>query len=224
MDEKSLIYLVLIMIGLWVALIGIRFLVVWLQLMRMRFAPGDILPADRSAMPAEVAAVLDLMTERLAALGFVYEETVLAQPILRYAEAPPVWIDIHVHAPSGSRASVQIADTPEPGFVAAVSFTTDYEQTMLETENRRLHLLLPVPPNCQLADAAAATLAEHWAFHCRRVAEADAGPVITDLEIVRQRHRALRAGLFAHCQRSGAMCAAGDQWRFTAGGAWRYLR
>ena len=224
MDEKSLIYLVLVMIGLWVALIGIRFLVVWLQLMRMRFAPGDILPADRSAMPAEVAAVLDPMTERLAALGFVYEETVLAQPILRYAEAQPVWIDIHVHAPSGSRASVQIADTPEPGFVAAVSFTTDYEQTMLETENRRLHLLLPVPPNCQLADAAAATLAEHWAFHCRRVAEADAGPVITDLEIVRQRHRALRAGLLTHCQRCGAMCTAGDQWRFTAAGAWRYLR
>ena len=159
MDEKSLIYLVLVMIGLWLGLTGIRFLVVWLQLMRMRFAPGDILPADRSVMPAEVAAVLDPMTERLAALGFVYEETVLAQPMLRYAEAQPVWIDIHVHAPSGSRASVQIADTPEPGFVAAVSFTTDYEQTMLETENRRLHLLLPVPPSCQLADATAATRA-----------------------------------------------------------------
>ncbi len=224
MNEKSLIYLVLAMIGLWLGLIGIRLLVVWLQLMRMRFAPGDILPADRSAMPAEVAAILDPMFDRLAALGFVYEETVLAQPMLRYAEAQPVWIDVHVHAPSGSRASVQIADTPEPGFVAAVSFTTDYEQMMLETENRRLHLLLPAPANCQLADAGAATLAEHWDFHCRRVDEANAGAVITDLESVRQRHRALRAGIFAHCQQIGAMCATGDQWRFTAAGAWRYLR
>ena len=71
---------------------------------------------------------------------------------------------------------------------------------------------------------AAATLAEHWALHCHRVAEADAGAVITDLECLRQRHRALRAGLFEHCQRIGVMCAAGEQWRFTAAGAWRYLR
>ena len=160
MDEKSLIYLVLVMIGLWAGLIGIRFLVVWLQLMRMRFAPGDIFRADRSAMPAEVAAILDPMFDRLAALGFAYEETFLAQPMLRYADAQPVWIDVHAHAPSGSRASVQISESPEPGFVAAVSFSTDYEQTMLQTENRRLHLLLPVPDACQLADAAAATLAQ----------------------------------------------------------------
>ena len=224
MDEKSLICLVLVMIGLWTGLIGIRFLVVWLQLMRMRFAPGDIFRADRSAMPAEVAAILDPMFDRLAALGFAYEETFLAQPMLRYADAQPVWIDVHAHAPSGSRASVQISESPEPGFVAAVSFSTDYEQTMLQTENRRLHLLLPVPDACQLADAAAATLAEHWALHCHRVAEADAGAVITDLECLRQRHRALRAGLFEHCQRIGVMCAAGEQWRFTAAGAWRYLR
>ena len=106
MDEKSLICLVLVMIGLWTGLIGIRFLVVWLQLMRMCFASGDILRADRSAMPAEVAAILDPMFDRLAALGFAYEETFLAQPMLRYADAQPVWIDVHAHAPSGSRASV----------------------------------------------------------------------------------------------------------------------
>ena len=224
MDEESLIYLVLVMIGLWVGLTAVRFLVVWLQLMRLRFAPSDILPADRSAMPVEVAAVLDPVAKRLSELGFVYEETVLMPPVLRYAEAQPVWIDIHVHAPSGSRASVQLADTPEPGFIAAVSFATDYEQAMLETVNRRQHLLLPVSTACQLADALAPTLAEHWAFHCRRVAEADAGPAITDRETVRHRHRALRTASFEHCQRIGFMCAAGDQWRFTAAGARRYLR
>lgn len=224
MDEKTVFLFIFAVIGMWGGLIGIRLLVVWLQLMRMRFGPGDLLPADRAAMPAEVAAILDPMTERLAALGFVYKETILAQPMLRYADAQPVWIDVHVHASSGSLASVQIADSPEPGLIASVSFTTDFEQLMLETENRRQHLLLPLPATCQLADAAAAMLAEHWAFHCRRVAEANAGPVITDLEIVRQRHRILRAGIFEQCQSKGWMRAEGDESRFTARGAWCFLR
>lgn len=219
-----LFFVILAVIGLWAGLIGIRLLVVWLQLMRMRFGPGDMLTADRTTMPAEMAAILDPMTDRLAALGFTYEETVLAQPMLHHADAQPVWIDVHVHAQSGSRAAVQIADSPEPGQIAAVSFATDFEQLMLETVNRRLHLLLPVPAACQLADAAATTLAEHWAFHCRRVAEVNAGPVITDLETVRQRHRALRADIFEHCQHGGWMHPEGEESRFTARGAWRYLR
>jgi Zn-dependent protease len=224
MDEMTLLFSVFAVIALWAGLFGTRLLVAWLQLMRMRFGPGDMLPADRAAMPVEVAAILDPMAGRLAALGFAYEETVLAQPMLRYADAQPVWIDVYVHAQSGSRASVQIAESPEPGHIAAVSFVTDFEQSMLETVNRKLHLLLPAPAACQLADAAVTTLAEHWAFHCRRVAEADAGSVISDLATVRERHRTLRAGIFEHCQNSGWMRAEGEESRFTAGGAWRYLR
>ena len=147
-------------------------------------------------MPADVAAILDPMAGRLAALGFAYEETDLAEPMLRGDAAQPVWIDVYVHAASGSRASVQIADSPEPGLIAAVTFSTDYEQLTLMTENRRLHFLLPMPASCRLEDACANTLAEHWAFHCRRLATIAAGAVVSDLETLRQRHRALRLSLF----------------------------
>lgn len=224
MDKNTLLYLILAALGLWAAFIAVRLLAVWLQLMRMHFGPGDIAPADRTTMPAEVAAILDATAARLAALGFAHEETLLAQSMLRRGEQEPTWIDVHVHRESGTRAAVQLAEAPEPGIVAAVSFVTDYEHSMLETENRRLHLLLPVPAHCQLADAMAANLGEHWAFHCRRAAGAGEGAPITDPTMVRERHRAMRADILEHCQRIGAMRAEGDQCRFTARGAWRYLR
>lgn len=224
MDEKTVFLWIAAAIGLWTTLTLGRLLVVWLQLMRMRFGPGDMLPVDRTRMPADVATILDPMAGRLAALGFAYEETDLAEPMLRGDAAQPVWIDVYVHAASGSRASVQIADSPEPGLIAAVTFSTDYGQQTLMTENRRLHFLLPMPASYQLEDAGATTLAEHWAFHYRRLATIAAGTVVTDLETLRQRHRALRLSLFENCRHLGFMRAAGEESRFTARGAWRFLR
>ena len=224
MDEKTVFLCIAAAIGLWATLTLGRLIVVWLQLMRMRFGPGDMLPVDRAKMPADVAAILDPMDGRLAALGFAYEETDLAEPMLRGNAAQPVWIDVYVHAASGSHASVQIADSPEPGLIAAVTFSTDYDQLTLMTENRRLHFLLPMPASCQLEDAYATTLAEHWAFHCRRLATIVAGTVVNDLETLRQRHRALRLSLFENCRHVGFMRAAGEESRFTARGAWRFLR
>ena len=224
MDEKTLILIFIAAIGLWATLVVVRWGFSWLQLMRMRFWVGDVSPVDRAAMPADVAVILDAMTGRLAALGFVYQETFLAQPFLRGGEAEPVWIDVHVHAESGSLASVQVADMPEPGLAAAVSFSTDYEHSMLLTENRRAHLQFPMPAHCRIEDAGAATLAEHWAFHRRRLDTAGEGAVVVDPETLRQRHRALRTRVFEHGQRLGWIRPEGDDWRLTARGAWRFLR
>lgn len=224
MDERTLFFIIVAAMGLWTSLLAVRLGVAWLQLMRMRFGQAEVSTVDRAGMPADVSVILDSVGERLAELGFSYEETVLAQPMLRGNGSVPRWIDIHVHAASGSRALTQVAESPEPGLSAAVSFTTDFEQSMIETENRRLHLLFPMPAYCQLEDAAAASLAEHWAFHCRRLAASTAGAVVTDAEMRRQRHRALRAGLLEHCRQCGLMRSEGEQYRLTARGAWRFLR
>jgi len=223
MDKQGLLYVIAAAAGLWAAVVVGRLLVVWLRLMRMRFGPGGMEPADRSGMPADIAAILDPVAARLAALGFAYEETVLVQPVLRGGDPESVWTDSHVHSASGSRAKVQVADSPEPGSAAAVSFITQYADRIVETENRRAHLLFPVPADCEVEDAGAATLAEHWAFHCRRLQDTS-GPVVTDSTELGQRHREFRAALFDHWQQSGFMRRIGDDWRLTARGAWRYLR
>ena len=64
-----------------------------------------------------------------------------------------------------SRAAIALAEAPEPGMATAVSFSTHFASGGLLTENRRMHLLLPMPPGWQCADALAPGLDEHWASH-----------------------------------------------------------
>ena len=226
MDEQAILYFVVGVFGLVAALILSTMLVAWLKLRRMRFAPSLLQTVDRAGMPHDVAAILDPIAERLVALGFVHEETLLVHPVLQGGDPQPTWLDVHFHAASGSRASVQMAEAPEPGLLAAVTFSTDYAASILVSENRRQHLLFPMPAHYKIDDAMTTTLAEHWAFHGRRVASAGAtqGAVVSDREIVRQRHLALRASLFDYWRQSRTMQAIGKEWRFTASGAWRYLR
>lgn len=226
MDGQTALYFIVAAIGFWAVLVASQMLVAWQQLMRMRFGPGAMQPVDRHAMPAEIAAILDPMAERLTALGFAYEETFLVQTVLRVGEPDPTWLDVYFHAASGSRASVQISESPEPGLAASVSLVADFDDSVIETENRRQHLLFPMPAHYRIDDAAAPSLAEHWAFHSRRVAAelALGNTVVSDRETVARRHHALRAELFEHWQQTGLMRCVDEDWRLTARGAWRFLR
>jgi Zn-dependent protease len=223
MDLHQIFLLLAVVVGLWLAIVASRYLIVWLRLMRMRFGPGELHTAARENVPADIAAILDPVAEKLAALGFEFEETVLIDPQLRGGDREPVWIHFFFHAASGSRATLQLSDTPEPGLLAAVVFLTNLSDRLVVTENRRMHSLFSRPPECDIADAGAATLGEHWTFHCRRL-ETAPGTVVTGLEALRQRQRQLRVGIFSHCGQCGLMRPTGEDWRLTAKGAWSYLR
>ncbi len=223
MTQDKSILLAMVVAGLWLAIVAGRFLVAWLRLLRLRFGAGDMNVADRRAMPADVAAILDPAAARLAALGFEYQESLLIEPQLRGGDPKPIWADVFLHAASGSWATAQLAEVPEPGLSAAVVFLTNFADRLAVTENRRMHLFLPMPPDCDIADAGAASLAEQWAFHRRRL-EALSAPVLAGREALRQRRQQLRGAVFAHCGQCGLMRQAGDDWRFTARGAWAYLR
>lgn len=223
MDDKTALLIFAVALGLWLALVVGRFVVGWLRLLRMRFGPGDVVPSERGTMPMDMAAILDQAGASLKDLGFEYEETLLFQPLLRGGAGEPAWSDTYFHPGTGSWASVQIADVPEPGLATAVSFTTYYADRVVGTENRRLHLLFPPLPSCDIQDAESASLEEHWACHRRRI-EAVSGPVLADRDEVRRRHRSLRASLFDFWVETGFMRPAGQDWRLTPKGAWHYLR
>jgi len=222
-NSTDFLILLLAVAALVAAIFGSRLLVGWLRLLRLRFSPAATRPAERTGMPRAVAAILDSMAPRLAALGFRYEETVQRDSELRIAATEPTWLDVHLHPASGSRATVQPAEAPEPGAPATVVFLANMADRLLITENRRQHLLLPMPALCEVADANAASLAEHWAYHCRRL-ESLRQPVIADREALRRRRDELLPAIYEHARTLGAMRRDGDAWRFTARGAWRHLR
>jgi Zn-dependent protease len=208
--------------GLWLALFLGRWLVGWLRLMRFRFRQGNLQQAERDAMPADVKAILDGVRQKLAGLGFEYENTVIVTPQFRGADQPR-WMDVFVHRPSASRACASLAESPEPGLAAAVSFVSYFDDGEVITENRRAHLLLPTPVNCRIEDAFAATLAEQWTQHQNRIRYASQ-PALSGWGEVYARQQSMLVAEFAHWQQVGLICRAGDDYRFTAKGAWRYLR
>lgn len=223
MGNKASFLIFLAMLGFWLALYFGRQLLGWLHLMRMRFGPGGLVSVARDGMPAEVSAVLDPMAARLAKLGFEYAETSLADLGVRGGKFEPAWRDTYFHPASGSWASVSVSEAPEPGQAAYVVFVTHLAGRTLQTENRRLHLCFPMPVWCEMQDALAASLDEHWAFHLRRL-EGAHEPVVTDRDAVCERDRQLRASLTTHWRDIGFMRPDGEDWRLTPKAAWSYLQ
>ncbi|HZX30255.1 MAG TPA: site-2 protease family protein [Rhodocyclaceae bacterium] len=223
MNDKTFLLISAAALGLWLAFVFGRIVVYWLQLLRMRFQPNETAEADRASMPVDVAAVLDQAGARLKALDFEYQGTWLTAPLLKGGDIEPTWSDLYLHTGSATQASVQVAEAPEPGLSAAVSFTTCYPDRIVATENRRLHLLFPIPPACDGQDALATGIEGHWASHRNRMA-AMPGPAIASPEEVDRRVREFRASLFPFWREIGFMQPVGDAWRLTPGGAWRYLR
>lgn len=218
MNDSEVLLILLAAIGLWAAWLVARLLAGVLQLCRMRFAPGSVEPAVRARMPAEMAAILDPLAERLAVLGFVRESSHRVHSALRSGEPEPIWLDVHVHAASASRALVQLSETPEPGQLAAIAFHSIAGERQLRTENRRLHLHFPFPPDWAVADAGAASLEEHWQYHLRRLPGAGASAPPD------QEARLLSGEFFDFWLASGFMCRKGDCFQLTGRGAWQYLR
>ena len=223
MGEPTLLYVVAAAAVLWLILYFGRGLSAWLRLMRVRIGAGGLEVVERAGMPADSAAVIESATTRLTALGFEYEKTLRMLPAIVGDDREPIWADIYIHRACGSRATVQASEGPEPGFVAAVSFSTCYADKMVITENRRAHMMFPLPPDCQVADAQATTLADHWAFHCQRLA-AGAEPPVTDWDVVHRRHRELLVTSRQYWQAIGFARRVGEEWRLTGKGARRYLR
>ena len=113
MNDKEVLLILLAAVGLWLALIAGQLIVGIFRTCRMRLAPGNVQRVDRTEMPTEIAAILDPVAERLLGLGFVYQESLLVQSALRSGDPEPIWLDIHVHAASATRALLQLSDTPE---------------------------------------------------------------------------------------------------------------
>jgi Zn-dependent protease len=218
MNDREVLLILLAAIGLWGAWLVARLLAGVLQLCRMRFAPGNVEPAVRLRMPAEIAAILDPVGERLVTLGFVHAASYLVHPALRSGEPEPIWLDVYEHAATATRATLQLADTPEPGLLAAVAFETVEGGRHLRTENRRLHQHFPFPPAWEVADALAASLEEHWQGHCQRLSPGGLA------EMPRPEVGALSGEFFAFWEDCAFMRRAGDVYYLTRGGAWRYLR
>jgi len=173
MDHLRVLPIIVAAFGLWLALHAGGLLLGWLRLMRLRHLHGVAEAAGRAAMAPEVAAILDPVAPRLAALGFAHEESLRVAPQVRGADEPH-WVDVYVHAATGARALVDINAAPEPGFAAGVAFVSvcagsGAARATLETLNRRRHTRLPTPAGHELADAGASTLAQHWAFHLQRL-------------------------------------------------------
>ena len=216
MNEKEVLLIVLAVAGLWLAWWAVRQLVGVLQLCRMRFGPGRIWPAERSAMPRDLAAILDRVGEQLQALGFVREACFMVDPALRNGSPEAAWQDVYRHADSACRAYVLISDMPEPGQLASVVFQINIDGREWRTENRRLHLYLPFPDDWNVADAAADSLAGHWQFHRDRLPAGEAMPPPDAGSLSRQVFDAWRA--------RGLVRERADGWHLTRVAAWRYLR
>ncbi len=222
MTLSEILWVPVAALALWLAVFGSRMLMAVLRLMRLRFTVGAIQVVGREKMPAEIAAVFDPMAGRLAAFGFQYQETLRISPSLRCPGLEASWMDVYRHADGASGAAVTIAEAPEPGMATAITFSTHFPSGVLLTENRRMHLLLPMPPGWQCADALAPGLDEHWAFHQRRVAAASEA-LLTDDEEIQRRHRDFLADSFRHLQSIGILATDGADWRLTATGAYRFL-
>jgi Zn-dependent protease len=223
MGAWELLWVLLAALAIWLVVIGSQVAMAVLRLMRMRFASDEVQSVGREEIPADIAAVFGPSGRRLGELGFAYLETLKIPSRLRCEGMEPIWVDIFRHADGATRAAILIAEAPEPGRVATVSFSTHFRNTALLTENRRQHLLFAMPPGWQVEDALAASLDEHWAFHQRRVAAENDDALVVEQEI-RRRHRDLDLETFRHLQAAGVMVAAGDEWRLTAHGAYRFLR
>ena len=223
MNKMNFILLVAVVVGLWLAVFSARYLIAWLRLLRLRFLPGSTSRVNRDAMPVDVASLLDPMAARLATLGFEYRESLRIEAQLRGASRAAQWADVYFNAATASWAVVQLAEVPEPGSLATVSFLNNFGDRLLATENRRLHLYQPMPPSYDAIDACAACLADQWACHCRRLDDSN-GTVLTDADAFHAQRSKLRAAVYEYGQRQGRMQRVGDEWAFTAKGAWSYLR
>jgi Zn-dependent protease len=219
-DDKELLLILLAAAGLWLGIMGSRVVVVLLQLRRMRFSPAQAAVVERDGMPAEVAALLDPVGEALTGLGFHYEKTLRAPSMLRNGEPPDSWQDIYRHAGNGCRANLRCSESPEPGLLVAVIFTSVSNGQTLRTENRIVHLELPPPPELHVEDALADSLEAQWQYHCGRLPEggADALPADgdDDLDISRR--------FIEYWQESGIMVRAGEFWLPGWNAAWRVFR
>ena len=223
MGAWELLWVLLAALAIWLVVIGSQIALAVLRLMRMRFVSDETQTLGREEVPADIAAVFGPSERRLVELGFSYQETLKIPSRLRCEGIEPIWVNIYRHADGATRAAILLAEAPEPGRAATVSFSTHFRNTALLTENRRQHLLFAMPPGWQVEDALAASLDEHWAFHQRRVATENDEPLLDEQEI-RRRHRDLDLETFLHLQAAGVMVAAGDEWRLTATGAYRFVR
>jgi len=223
MNKMNFILLLAVVAGLWLAAFSARYFVAWLRLLRLRFIPGGAVRVGRDALPADVALLLDPMVARLATLGFGYRESLRIEAQLRGASRAEQWADVYFNAASGSWALVQLAEVPEPGALVNVSLLNNFGDRLLATENRRLHLYQPMPPSYDAIDAGVTCLADQWACHRRRLDDAK-GVTVTDADAFHALRSGLRAAVFEYGQRLGSMRRIGDEWAFTAKGAWSYLR
>lgn len=223
MGAWELLWVLLAALAIWLVVIGSQIALAVLRLMRMRFTADVVQSVGREEVPADIAAVFGPSERRLGEMGFAYQETLKIPSRLRCEGIEPIWVNIYRHADGATRAAILLAEAPEPGRAATVSFSTHFKNIALLTENRRLHLLFAMPPGWQVEDALAASLDEHWAFHQRRVAAENDEPLLDEQEI-RRRHRDLDLDTFRHLQAAGVMVAAGDEWRLTARGAYRFVR
>src|SRR5450631_2107424 len=226
MDHLRVLPIIVAAFGLWLALHAGGLLLGWLRLMRLRHLHGVAEAAGRAAMAPEVAAILDPVAPRLAALGFAHEESLRVAPQVRGADEPH-WVDVYVHAATGARALVDINAAPEPGFAAGVAFVSvcagsGAARATLETLNRRRHTRLPTPAGHELADAGASTLAQHWAFHLQRLGS-QVDHVVLDGDVVRTRIRAVLDPPLDFWVASGVMRRRADGWYLTPRGGWHYL-
>ncbi len=223
MGAWELVWVPLAALAIWLVVIGSQIALAVLRLMRLRFASDQVQSVRREEVPADIAAVFEPSERRLGELGFSYLETLKIPSRLRCEGIEPIWADIYHHADGATRAAILLAEAPEPGRAATVSFSTHFKNAALLTENRRQHLLFAMPPGWQLEDALATSLDEHWAFHQRRVAAEKDEPLLDEQEI-RRRHRELDHETFLSLQAAGVMVAVGDEWRLTAHGAYRFVR
>lgn len=220
---SEILWVAVAIFAFWLAVLGGQLLMAQLRLMRMRFMVGEIQLCGREHMPAEIAVVLDPMADRLAAFGFRHFETLKIPPSLDCLGLQPVWMDVYRDPEGATRAAVILAEAPEPGMATSVSFSTHFPSGALLTENRRMHLLLPMPPGWQVMDALAPSLEEHWALHRQRVAAAGEVLLVDDEEI-RRRHCRFMDECFGHLQANGYLMPDGSGWRLSIKGAYRFLR
>lgn len=154
-----------LLLALYGVLVGARFVLMVLGLLRavIQFPRGR--PVDESALPPDIRKTFDVPLRELQALGFELVGWFELQRALRtrHSEALVALLR-HQREPAG--ALVGFADTPEPTSLFVHRFWTFFDDdTSLLTMNGAAHLIIGELPRVRVVDRYLPKLDDQWRLH-----------------------------------------------------------
>lgn len=177
---------VLVILGLWVALIVIRYVITIVQLLKieMRVAPSRAI--DPEQIPTGARELLDSAARALVALGFarpLYAENAPTFVLPGYEE--PEYTLLLDHSTDAAIALIRVHEDGSPYEPTRVTFMTRFEDgKMLQTVNAFAHLCFAQNSETILADPYALDLAAQWNAHSAMSAERGVRPILFDAELL----------------------------------------